>query len=374
MSAPTVAEPTVDETTDPRGWWSPAASPARAGAVVIGIPGTSLRTRVQVRSVVVTLVAATLAFVVFCFALTIGDYPISFIDAVRHTIGIRTEETELIIGEFRMPRAILAVLVGASFGASGAILQRMVRNPLASPDMVGITHGAVAAAVYFIVVREASSRTVSLAALGGAMVAAVSVYLLSYRRGLSGFRLVLVGIALTAMLQAVTHYMLTRATVWSAREAMIWLTGNLAERNWDHVRPVAIALAVALPVTIALARYLRVLELGDDAARALGVPLEPVRAALLCCCVVLAAIGTTAAGPIAFVALVSPQIARRLVRDRTPAILPAAAVGALLLGLADLIARNAPGSELPVGIVTGIVGAPYLLLLLVRANRIGSGG
>lgn len=349
-------------------------TPALAGAVVVGIPGLGVRTRVQVRSVVVTLVVAGLAFVVFAATLTQGDYPIGFVDAAKHAIGITTPETELYIGEYRMPRALLAILVGASFGTSGAILQRLARNPLASPDMVGITQGAVAAAVYFVVIREASSRTISLAALAGALVAALVVYLLAYRRGISGYRLVLVGIAVTAMLQSVTHYLLTRATIWNAQEAMIWLTGNLANRSWDHVRPVVIALAVAMPVTLMLARHLRVLELGDDTARALGAPLEPIRAALLGCCVALAAIGTTAAGPIAFVALVSPQIARRLVHDRTPALLPAAAVGALLLATADLIARTGMSQEFPVGIVTGILGAPYLLLLLVRANRIGSGG
>ena len=192
---------------------------------------------------------------------------------------------------------------------------------------------------------------------------------------MSGYRLVLVGIAVTAMMQAVTHYLLTRATIWNARDAMIWISGSLptSGAGTTSVRWSS-ALAIALPVTLALARYLRVLELGDDTAKALGVPLEPVRAALIACVVALAAIGTTAAGPISFVALVAPQIARRLVRDRTPALLPSAAVGALLLLCADLLARNATDQELPVGIVTGMLGAPYLLLLLVRANRIGSGG
>lgn len=350
------------------------ASPARAGAIVVRVPVIGWRTRVQLRSVAVTVVVGVLAFLVFALSLTLGDYPVGFTDAVRHVVGIRSPETDLIIGDFRMPRAVCAAMVGFSFGMSGAILQRMARNPLASPDMIGITNGAVAAAVYFVVVAQASSRTVSAAALAGAMLSALAVYLLAYRKGVSGYRLVLIGIAMTAMLQSVTHYMLTRATIWNARSAMIWITGNLSDRTWDHVRPLTYSLLVVVPITVALARYLRVLELGDDCARALGVAVEPVRAALLACTVVLAAIATTAAGPISFVALVSPQIARRLVRDRTPALIPAGACGALLLLSADLLARVATDQELPVGIVTGILGAPYLLLLLVRANRIGSGG
>ena len=144
----------------------PARSPALAGAVVLRVPVLNWTTRVQMRAVVVTLICSGLAFLVFCYSLTLGDFPIPFVDVVKHVIGIRSEDTNLIIGDFRMPRALLAGLIGASFGVSGAVLQRIARNPLASPDMIGITHGAVAAAVYFVVVVEASSFAVSMAALG----------------------------------------------------------------------------------------------------------------------------------------------------------------------------------------------------------------
>ncbi len=207
------------------------------------------------------------------------------------------------------------------------------------------------------------------------MLTAVAIYLLSYKRGVTGYRLVLVGIGATAMLTSVTSYLMTRAQIYDAQRAMVWLTGSLNARGWDHVRPLVIALAVLVPVAVLLARHLRSLDLGDDAATGLGTRVEGVRSGLLLTGVALAAIAVSSAGPIGFVALVSPQIARRLVGGSSAALLPSAAVGALLLVASDLVARRlfAP-TELPVGIVTAVLGAPYLLFLLARANRIGSAG
>jgi iron complex transport system permease protein len=229
--------------------------------------------------------------------------------------------------------------------------------------------------VFAVVILEASGSTVNLCALVGSVVVALAIYLLAYRQGVTGYRLVLVGIGVTAVCTAVTSYLLTRSDLYDARQAIVWLTGSLGERDWDDARPLGLALAVLVPVTVLLARPLRMLELGDETARGLGTRVELSRAALVLTATALTAAATASTGPVAFAALVSPQIARRLVGGRTPALIPAAACGALLLVTADLVGRRimAP-TELPVGIVTSLVGAPFLLFLLARANRIGSGG
>ncbi len=345
----------------------------RDGLVVLRVPGAS--TRVHARSVWVTLLVLAAAFAVFAWSLAVGDFPIPLGDVLSTLVGRGSDDSDFIVRTLRLPRGLTGLLVGAAFGLSGAIFQRIAHNPLASPDIIGINAGAAAAAVFVIVVLQGTSVQVTLGALLGAVVTSVVIYALAYKRGVTGYRLVLVGIGITAMLGSVTSYLLTRAEIFDAQRATIWLTGNLNGRGWEHVRPLVLALAVLVPVAIALARHLRMLELGNDAATGLGTRVEASRSALLLTGVALAAVSTASAGPVAFVALVAPQVARRLVGGRSLALLPAAACGALLLVGSDLVARRlfAP-TELPVGIFTAILGAPYLLYLLARANRIGSGG
>lgn len=343
------------------------------GLVVLRASGLS--TRVHARSVWVTLLVGAAGFGVFAWSLSVGDFPIPIDDVLASLIGAGSEDGDFIIRTLRLPRGLTGLLVGAAFGLSGAIFQRIAHNPLASPDIIGINAGAAAAAVFVIVVLHGSSTAVTFGALGGALVTAMTIYLLAYKKGVTGYRLVLVGIGITAMLGSVTSYLLTRAEIFDAQRATVWLTGSLNGRGWEHVRPLVVVLAVLVPVAVALARHLRMLELGDDAARGLGTRVETSRSALLLVGVLLAAVSTASAGPVAFVALVAPQVARRLVGGRTLALVPAAACGALLLVGSDLVARRlfAP-TELPVGIFTAVLGAPYLLYLLARANRIGSGG
>jgi iron complex transport system permease protein len=209
----------------------------------------------------------------------------------------------------------------------------------------------------------------------GALFTAALVYVLSYRRGIVGYRLVLIGIGVGATMTAGLQYMLTRATIYEASRATVWLTGSLNGRGWAHVKPVFVSLIVLAPVALALGRQLRLLEMGDDAARGLGARVERGRVALIFCAVGLAAMGTASAGPIAFVAFISPVLARRLVGHGHVALVPSMLMGSVITLASDLIARRilAP-TELPVGIVTSIIGAPYLLWLLWRANSIGSGG
>jgi iron complex transport system permease protein len=330
---------------------------------------------VHPRAVVATVAALAAATGVFVWSLAVGDFPLPVSEVVRSVLGLGGSDADFVVRTLRLPRGLTALLVGAAFGLSGAVFQRLTRNPLASPDIIGINAGAATAAAFAIVVFEASATTVVGAALAGSLLTAVAVYVLAYRQGLSPYRLVLVGIGATAVLTSATSYLLTRADIMDAKRALVWLTGSLNGRSWDHVRPASVALVLLVPLTMALARHLRMLELGDEAATALGARVEAARSLLVVAGCLLAAVATAAAGPVAFVALVAPQIARRLVGGRSLALLPSAACGALLVVAADLAGRRmfAP-TELPVGIVTSVIGAPYLLYLLARANRIGSGG
>jgi iron complex transport system permease protein len=329
------------------------------------------------RAVVVALVALLVSVGVTVVSMVVGDYPIPVGDVATVLAGGSggARRTAYVVLELRLPRALGAVAVGASFGLAGAVFQRLARNPLASPDVIGVNAGAAAGAVLLLVVLAAGPLLVACGAFAGAALTSAATYLLAYRRGVTGYRLVLVGIGISAMLTSVTAYLLTTADLYTANRAAVWLTGTLAGRSWAHVAPVLAALAVLTPVALALSHALRALELGDELATALGTRVERARLSLLLIGVALAAVATAAAGPIAFVALAGPQIARRLTQDRGLALGASAACGAALLAAADLAARRvlAP-TELPVGVLTTVLGAPLLIWLLVRARRLGDVG
>ena len=326
------------------------------------------------RSVAVGTVLAVCVLMLFCVSISVGDFPVPLRDVVPAIFGHGDNRIPYVVQTLRLPRALTAVLVGGALGFSGAIFQSLARNPLASPDIIGISAGASASAVFVIVILSGSYAMVAGGALVGGFVTAIVIYVVAYRRGLSSYRLVLVGIGVSAMLTAVTNYLMTRAEIYDAARATVWLTGSLNGRGWEHVRPVGIAMVVLFPVVMLLSRGLRILQLGDDAATGLGVNVERTRGALIAVAVVLAAVSTASAGPIAFVAFVASPIARRLVR--TPlTLIPSALLGALVLLVSDLIARRVfSPTELPVGVVTGVIGAPYLLWLLARSNKTGRGG
>jgi len=323
--------------------------------------------RVDGRAVGVSIVLAAIVFFGVAWNLSIGDFPIPLTDVVRELLGLGgNPDHELVIRELRLPRVLTAVLVGAAFGISGQIFQRMVHNPLASPDILGVSAGGAVGAVFCIVVIGAGATAVTTSALVGAIATIAVIYLLAIKKGLSSYRLVLIGIGMTAMLEAVVSYLLTRAKLYDAQRATVWLTGSLNGRGWEYVRPLSIAMAVLVPLTMITTRQLRALELGDDAAAGLGVGLRRSKLALALAGAALAAVATAAAGPVAFVALIAPQIARRLTAERR---------GRRRRRSQRRRARRAfAPTELPVGVVTAIIGAPYLLWLLARANRIGSGG
>jgi len=307
-----------------------------------------------------------------------GDFPIAHSDVVLALLGGGEASQRLVVREFRLPRAATGALVGAALGLSGAITQTLARNPLASPDVLGVTAGAGAAAVSVIVLGgtygglsgPAADIGVPVAAVTGGLAAAAVVFLLAWRRGIDGYRVVLVGVGMTAVLASVTSWLLITADIVDAGRALTWLTGSLHARGWGHAAPVALALAVLAPAASALAFPLGALQFDDDTVRGLGVRLDAARAALMLVAVVLAAVATAAAGPIAFVALVSPQIAMRLAGSPRPPLLAGAVLGAALTVWADLGARTVLGPfELPVGILTAVLGGPYLLYLIVRRAR-----
>jgi iron complex transport system permease protein len=326
------------------------------------------------RSMSVAIVLAAGAAVVLCFTLALGDYPVAVSDVPAAIFGHGDARDVFVVQHLRLPRAFAALLVGAAFGFSGAIFQSLARNPLASPDILGITSGAAVAAVFVITVAGGTHTRLSVAAFAGAAIVALTIYGLAYRAGVSTYRLVLVGIGVGAVCQAITSYLLASSNVYLVGQAIVWLTGSLNSIGWSAVVPLAVAVAALTLPTLALAAPLRILQLGDNTAQGLGIRLETVRLSLILVAVALVAAGTAAVGPVAFVAFVAPPIARRLTRASGLTLVPAALTGALLVLAADFVAQHAFGTELPVGVVTGMVGGTYLLWLISRANRIGRGG
>jgi iron complex transport system permease protein len=331
--------------------------------------------RFRVRALSVAVLSCGGAVAVALAGIGVGQYPMTLTTVLGTLAGHGTIISYDIVVLDRLPRALVGLLVGAAFGAAGAVLQRIARNPLVSPDVIGVNAGASAGAVVMILGFGASALGVTGGALVGATLAAVAVHTLAYRNGFSGYRLVLVGIGIGAVLSASATFLLSRADINAAYQATVWLVGSLAGRGWPDVIPVAAALALLLPVALVLARQLALLELGDDLATALSPRVARTRFVLLACAVGLSAMATAAAGPVGFVALVAPQIVRRLLGDRGPGLLSSAGIGALTVVSTDLIARTAfAPRELPVGVLTALVGAPVLIALLVRANRIGASG
>lgn len=328
----------------------------------------SLRYRpaVAVAGVVVALMVAA----VMVWSMAMGDVEVPLSDVLATSLGFGTGEHDFVILTLRLPRTLAALGVGIALATSGAIFQSLVRNPLVAPDTIGVMSGASLAAVVLLVV-VGTPAVVPLGALVGAIAATFLVYALTWRGGISGYRLVLVGIGINALLLALTSFVIIRFPLEEVAAAVLWTTGTLYVRTWQHVGWLAVALGVLLPAALALLGRLRALQLGDELAGALGTRIEASRAGLLVVAASLAAAGVAVAGPVGFVALVVPHAARMLLGPLTGGVLLVAGLlGALLVLLADLVAQHllSPVS-LPVGVVTAAVGAPYFLFLLQRTNR-----
>jgi iron complex transport system permease protein len=328
------------------------------------------RSRIRRRTLLTGgLALAVLA--VFVVSLMVGNTFYGLDKVVRVLLGETVPGASFTVGDLRLPRATLALISGLCFGVAGVTFQTMLRNPLASPDIIGISSGASAAAVIGIVVFSLSETAVSLVALAAALVTAALIYLLANRGGFAGMRLILIGIGVAAMLDSLVSYVLSRAASWDLQTAMQWLTGSVNGATWSSVAPVAIAAAVLVPVLLLNERYLDVLRLGDDSASALGVRVQRTRVLLIVSAVALLAFATAASGPIAFVAFMAGPIAARIVGPGASLALPSGLIGALLVLVADLVGQFAFDNRYPVGVITGVLGAPYLVYLLIRSNRSG---
>lgn len=329
------------------------------------------RIRRSSRRRIVTIVLLVLVVGAFAASLMIGRtfYPPADVWAV--VTGQDVPGATFTVGRLRLPRAVLALLVGLCFGLAGTTFQTMLRNPLASPDVIGISAGASTAAAFAIVMLSWSGPAVSAFAIVVGLGIAILIYVLSYRDGVAGTRLILIGIGMAAMLQSITAYILSRAAEWDLQEATRWLTGSLNNAGWEDVRPTLLALIVLGPLLLSQVRELEILQLGDDAASALGVRVELTRLLVIVAAVGLVAFATAATGPIAFVAFLAGPIAARIVGPGGSLLVPAALVGALLVLAADLCGQYAFGHRYPVGVVTGVLGAPYLIYLIIRTNRAG---
>ncbi|OKH94829.1 FecCD family ABC transporter permease [Streptomyces uncialis] len=346
-------------------------------AVVLPPPPSSTaavargRARRAVRRRTVTLVLAGSVVAVFTVTLMVGRtyYPLD--DVIRVVLGERVPGASFTVGRLRLPRAVLAVVAGLSFGLAGVTFQTMLRNPLASPDVIGISSGASAAAAVAIVTLSLGGSQVSGVAIAAALAVALLVYTLAFKDGVVGTRLILIGIGIAAMLDSLIAYVLSQAAEWDLQEAMRWLTGSLNGTTWNETVPAAAALAVLAPVLLSRARDLSSMQLGDDTAAALGVRVERTRITVIVAAVGLIAFATAAAGPIAFVAFLSGPIAARITGSGGSPLVPAALVGALLVLVADLTGQFAFDTRFPVGVVTGVLGAPYLVHLIIRTNRAG---
>jgi iron complex transport system permease protein len=312
--------------------------------------------------VLVALVAATLM---------LGNtiYPPS--DVLAVIFGQQVPGASFTVGTLRIPRAITAVLAGVAFGVAGATFQTMLRNPLASPDVIGITSGASAAAILSLIVLGWSHAATSALSLGAGVLTALVIYLAARGGSSTGGRLILIGIGVGAMLDSVVSFLIVRANVYDVLVAARWLTGSLNGSRMEDVPTLGIAVAILVPIVLFLSRGLSALELGDASATSLGVSVDRTRVLLVVAAVALACFATATTGPIAFVSFLAGPIAARLVGPGTPVILPAALTGACLVLAADLIGQFAFGTKFPVGVITGILGAPYLIYLLIRTSRRG---
>lgn len=305
--------------------------------------------------------------------LSTGDYPLPLGEVLAALAGAADGGAEFIVTSVRLPRLLTAIAVGAALALSGALMQSLTRNPLGSPDIVGLTNGSATGALLVIVVFHGSMAGVAAGALVGGLATAVVVYLLAYRGGVEGFRFVLVGIGVGAMLLALNSYLITRASWQDALAAQSWLIGTVNGRGWDQAAVVGVAVLVLLPLVLSFGRGLALLEMGDDIARGLGVPVERTRLVLILVAVLLAAVATAVAGPIAFVALAAPHLVRGMSGAAGPVLVGSAVTGALLLVVGDLaVQRLFTPAQIPVGTATGILGGAYLMWLLAAQWRRGN--
>ncbi|WOD36947.1 iron ABC transporter permease [Nodosilinea sp. E11] len=329
--------------------------------------------RVDRRVPAVLAVLVAIALLSLIFNVSQGEYPVPPLEVVKTILGFPASlDYAFVVNTLRLPRALVALLVGMGLATAGTILQGLTRNPLAAPEIIGINAGASLVAVALIVLfPQVAVGWLPIAAFLGGLGAAIAIYLLAWNGGSSPMRLILVGIGLTSLTGAFTTLMITFGNIYDVSQALVWLTGSVYGRSWEHLWPLLPWLAVFLPLTLVLARDLDTLNLGDNLAQGLGSRVEWTRSLLLLCAVALAGASVATAGTIGFVGLMAPHLARNLVGPSHAGLIPAAALtGACIVELADIVGRLAFAPiELPCGVITAIIGAPYFLWLLYRDGQ-----
>jgi len=336
----------------------------------VRLAGGRLSHRIGLRALLVTVALLVVAFGIAVVSLATGDFLVPIPEVLAAMFGDAAPRSELVVMNWRMPRVLLALMLGAALGVAGAIFQSLTRNPLGSPDILGLDVGAYTGALLVIISGSTGAVPVAAGALAAGLATAVVVYLLAYRRGFQGFRLIIVGIAVSAMLASLDTWLILKADLYIAITAAVWGAGSLNNVGWGQVVAAGCALFILCIALIPLARPLHAAGLGDDTARALGVRLDASRLALVLIGVALTATATAVAGPIAFIALAAPQLARRLTGSAGVTLTATAAMGACLLATSDFVAQHAfAPTQLPVGIVTVCIGGMYLVWLLIRQAR-----
>ncbi|MEN2768076.1 FecCD family ABC transporter permease [Ornithinibacillus xuwenensis] len=323
------------------------------------------------RWIFVTSFLIILALVLCCAMLLLGNtiYPMNVV--IRTLLGEEIPGADFAINTIRLPRMITGLFAGFAFGVAGYIFQTMLRNPLANPNILGITSGSSVAAVFCITVLHTSNTVVSIAAVIGGLITVMVMYLLSRSRTFSIGRLIIIGIGMQAMFDAVISYLIMKSSQQDIAGALRWLSGSLNGSQMSEVYPLVMIVVVFLPIMLILGKQLSMLELGEQMATSLGVATDKLRITLIVSSVLMIAIATATTGPIAFVAFLAGPIANRLVGVSASNVLPAGLVGANLVLFADLIGQFAFEYRFPVGVITGLLGAPYLIYLLIRMNRKG---
>lgn len=325
----------------------------------------------KTRLISVTIILLILIVCICTMMLLYGKTNYSLSEVIKVLLGEQIQGASFTIGTLRLPRMLTGLLVGLAFGIAGSTFQTMLRNPLASPDIIGITSGSSVAAVFCILVLHISGSIVSIAALASGIIISTLIYLLSKGSGFSGGRLILIGIGIQAMVNALISFLLLKSSQYDVSGALRWLSGSLNGMSMKSIPTLLIVVVVFGAIILCLTRHLQMLELGDEFATTLGVKINIIRIMLILSAVFLIAFATSVSGPIAFVAFLSGPIAARLVGPGAPNVLASGLVGALLVLVADMIGQFLFSTRFPVGVITGILGAPYMLFLLICINKRG---
>lgn len=306
--------------------------------------------------------------VIFICSLLFGVINYTPAQAWRALFTNQTGEATFMVRTLRLPRAVVGALAGMSFGLAGSTFQTMLRNPLASPDIIGISSGASAAAAIGIIFFNLTGIPLKVAAVACGLLVALAVYALGGSGKTANTKVILIGIGMAAMADGITTFALDKAPQWNLQQAMRWLTGSLGGANSTDVIWLALSFSVCAPLLLIQMRSLASLQLGEETATALGTRVQLTRLFVTISAIALVGLTTAVTGPIAFVAFLSGPIVDRLINDGFPVLVPAALMGAVLVLAADFLSQVVLPMHYPVGVVTGILGAPYLIYLVARAN------